>query len=81
MAWTSYTDADTWEPFRSIAHVEAAGAMLARLHQAGADFEPMTAQPQAGFVVQLGPLDRPPVAGRGRARTRAPRRGRLPRRP
>ena len=28
----AYTDTDTWEPFRSIAHVEAAGEMLARFH-------------------------------------------------
>ena len=62
----AYTDTDTWEPFRTIAHVEAAGAMLARFHRAGADFEPITPQPQAGFVVQLGPLDRAPsrVVGR-----------------
>ncbi len=56
----TYTGTDTWEPFRSIAHVEAAGAMLARFHQAGADFAPLEAQPQAGFVVQLGPLGEAP---------------------
>ncbi len=56
----SYTDTDTWEPFRSIAHVKAAGTMLAQFHQAGVDFAPITPQPQAGFVVQLGPLDRAP---------------------
>ncbi len=53
----TYTDTDTWEPFRSIAHVEAAGEMLARFHAAGADFTPLQPQPQAGFVVQLGRLD------------------------
>ncbi len=57
----AYTGTDTWEPFRSLAHVEAAGAMLARFHRAGAGFTPLRPQPQAGFVVQLGPLDRPPV--------------------
>jgi Ser/Thr protein kinase RdoA (MazF antagonist) len=56
----TYTDTDTWEPFRSIAHVEAAGGMLARFHRAGADFAPLRPQPQAGFVVQLGRLDAPP---------------------
>ncbi len=56
----AYTGTDTWEPFHSLAHVRAAGAMLARFHLAGVDFTPLEPQPQAGFVVQLGPLDRPP---------------------
>jgi Ser/Thr protein kinase RdoA (MazF antagonist) len=49
----TYAGVDTWEPFRSTAHVAAAGRMLAELHSAGRDFEPRTPQPQAGFVVQL----------------------------
>ena len=48
-----YAGVDTWEPFRCDAHVRAAGAGLAELHEAGAGFEPRRAQPQAGFVVQL----------------------------
>jgi Ser/Thr protein kinase RdoA (MazF antagonist) len=50
----AYTGADSWDPFGSPAHVEAAGAMLARLHAAGAGFQPRRPQPQAGFVVQIG---------------------------
>ena len=50
----AYAGADSWDPFRRDVHVAAAGAMLARLHQAGADFSPLIPQPQAGFVVQLG---------------------------
>jgi Ser/Thr protein kinase RdoA (MazF antagonist) len=57
-----YDDTDTWEPFRSVAHVRAAGDMLARLHDAGASFAPLRAQPPAGFVVQLGRLDSPVAA-------------------
>jgi Ser/Thr protein kinase RdoA (MazF antagonist) len=54
-----YAGADSWDPFARDTHVAAAGAMLARLHRAGADFRPLVPQPQAGFVVQLG------LAGRG----------------
>jgi Ser/Thr protein kinase RdoA (MazF antagonist) len=49
----TYAGVDTWEPFFSDAHVAAAGRMLARLHLAGAEFEPRQPQPQAGFVVQI----------------------------
>jgi Ser/Thr protein kinase RdoA (MazF antagonist) len=55
----AYAGADSWDPFASDVHLSAAGAMLARLHRAGADFRPLHPQPQAGFVVQLG------LAGRG----------------
>jgi Ser/Thr protein kinase RdoA (MazF antagonist) len=48
-----YAGVDTWEPFRSSAHVRAAGAGLAALHEAGAGFQPLLAQPQSGFVVQI----------------------------
>ncbi len=57
-----YAGADSWDPFSSDAHVEAAGSMLARLHAAGADFRPLQPQPQAGFVVQLGAVRDDPVA-------------------
>jgi Ser/Thr protein kinase RdoA (MazF antagonist) len=50
----AYAGADSWDPFARDSHVAAAGAMLARLHRAGADFAPLVPQPQAGFVVQLG---------------------------
>jgi Ser/Thr protein kinase RdoA (MazF antagonist) len=56
----AYTDTDTWEPFRCVAHVRAAGAMLGEFHRAGASFPELTPQPQAGFVVQVGPVDRSP---------------------
>ena len=49
-----YDGTDSWEPFATLEDVRAAGAMLARLHIAGAGFEPRRPQPQAGFVVQLG---------------------------
>src|SRR5581483_11287833 len=66
-----YTGTDTWEPFRSVAHVEAAGAMLAGLHEAGEDFEPREPQPQAAFVVQLGAVrDQPVAAVRARMASR-----------
>lgn len=55
-----YADTDSWEPFRSDAHVRAAGAALADLHRAGAGFEPLRPQPPAGFVVQLD-VSRDPV--------------------
>jgi Ser/Thr protein kinase RdoA (MazF antagonist) len=48
-----YAGTDTWEPFASTAHARAAGEMLARLHDAGADFPLRTPQLPAGFVVQL----------------------------
>jgi Ser/Thr protein kinase RdoA (MazF antagonist) len=48
-----YAGVDTWEPFRSDAHVAAAGRMLARLHAAGGWMRPAVPQPQAGFVVQI----------------------------
>jgi len=57
-----YERADSWDPFRSDAHVRSAGRMLARLHAAGADYPDRTPQPQAGFVVQLGAVARDPVA-------------------
>jgi Ser/Thr protein kinase RdoA (MazF antagonist) len=56
-----YTGTDTWEPFQCAAHVQAAGAMLARMHAAGRGFGPLTPQPQAGFVVQLGAVRDDPV--------------------
>lgn len=56
-----YADADSWDPFECTDHAGSAGAMLARLHRAGADFEPMEPQPQAGFVVQLGMIALSPV--------------------
>jgi Ser/Thr protein kinase RdoA (MazF antagonist) len=66
-----YAGADSWDPFSSEAHAAAAGAALARLHVAGADFPDRRAQPQAGFVVQLGTVARPPVdAVRGLAAAR-----------
>jgi Ser/Thr protein kinase RdoA (MazF antagonist) len=49
----AYAGADTWDPFATEAHAAAAGAALARLHLAGADFPDPWPQPQAGFVVQL----------------------------
>jgi len=49
----TYAGVDTWGPFRSDAHVESAGRMLARLHAAGASMRPAVPQPQAGFVVQI----------------------------
>jgi Ser/Thr protein kinase RdoA (MazF antagonist) len=52
----AYAGVDTWEPFRSEAHVRSAGRTLAAMHAAGADFEPARPQPQRGFVVQLGLL-------------------------
>jgi Ser/Thr protein kinase RdoA (MazF antagonist) len=48
-----YAGVDTWEPFRSAAHVRAAGAGLARLHEAGADFGEPRPDPAHGFVVRL----------------------------
>ncbi|MGZ4482234.1 MAG: phosphotransferase [Gaiellales bacterium] len=67
-----YSGVDTWEPFFSPVHAAAAGAMLARLHGAGADFEPRSPQPQAGFVVQLGAIRLAPVdAVRALSRQRA----------
>ena len=55
-----YTGADSWDPFASEAHVASAGASLARLHAAGADFPDRRPQPQAGFVVQLGAVAKTP---------------------
>jgi len=49
----TYAGVDTWEPFRSDAHVASAGRMLARLHAAGESMRPAVPQPQAGFVVQI----------------------------
>ncbi len=56
-----YTGADSWDPFVSEAHAASAGAALARLHLAGADFPERRPQPQAGFVVQLGTVAMGPV--------------------
>jgi Ser/Thr protein kinase RdoA (MazF antagonist) len=56
-----YEGADSWDPFRSDAHVVSAGRMLARLHAAGVDFPDRTPQPQAGFVVQLGAVAHEPA--------------------
>jgi Ser/Thr protein kinase RdoA (MazF antagonist) len=49
-----YEDAVSWTPFRSLAHARSAGAILARLHRAAADFSapartnrPLT----AGFTI------------------------------
>jgi Ser/Thr protein kinase RdoA (MazF antagonist) len=58
----AYADADSWDPFRSEAHMRSAGATLARLHAAGADFPDRRPQPQAGFVVQLGTVALDPAA-------------------
>ncbi len=44
-----YRDAVSWSPFRSPGHARAAGAALARLHLAAADF-PAPARPQAVLV-------------------------------
>jgi Ser/Thr protein kinase RdoA (MazF antagonist) len=67
----TYTRAESWDPFGSPAHVEAAGAMLARVHAAGADFGPHRPQPHAGFVVQIGAVrDDPVTAVRERAAAR-----------
>ncbi len=57
----AYAGADSWDPFRSDAHVASAGRMLARLHAAGTDFPDPTPQRQAGFIVQLGAVAREPV--------------------
>ena len=56
-----YAGVDTWEPFRSDAHVRSAGRTLAALHEAGAGFEPRRPQ-TSGFVVQLGLVELAPVA-------------------
>ena len=55
-----YAGVDTWEPFRSDAHVRAAGETLAALHEAGRGFAPRRPQ-TAGFVVQLGLVDLAPA--------------------
>jgi Ser/Thr protein kinase RdoA (MazF antagonist) len=57
-----YAGADSWDPFTGEAHAAAAGAALARLHLAGADFPDPSPQPQAGFVVQLGAVAMEPAA-------------------
>jgi Ser/Thr protein kinase RdoA (MazF antagonist) len=67
-----YDGADSWDPFRSDAHVAAAGRMLARLHAAGADFPDRTPQPPAGFVVQLGSVAHDPVEAVERLAARRP---------
>jgi Ser/Thr protein kinase RdoA (MazF antagonist) len=56
-----YAGAESWDPFASETHAGAAGAALARLHLAGADFPDRRPQPQAGFVVQLGTVALSPV--------------------
>ena len=68
-----YSGVDTLGAVSQRAHVAAAGAMLARLHEAGASFEPSHGRSrQAGFVVQLGRRGWAPVdavermRGRGR---------------
>src|SRR4051794_36010285 len=57
-----YAGVDTWEPFSSEAHVVEAGGRLAEMHEAGASFEPATAQPQRGFVVQADLVRLSPAA-------------------
>ena len=57
----TYAGADSWDPFATEAHAAAAGAALARLHLAGADFPDPSPQPQAGFVVQLGTVALSPI--------------------
>jgi Ser/Thr protein kinase RdoA (MazF antagonist) len=57
----AYAGADSWDPFAGEAHAAAAGAALAGLHLAGADFPDRRPQPQAGFVVQLGTAALAPV--------------------
>jgi Ser/Thr protein kinase RdoA (MazF antagonist) len=56
-----YEGAESWDPFATEVHAAAAGAALARLHLAGADFPDRRPQPQAGFVVQLGTVAMPAV--------------------
>ena len=56
-----YAGAESWDPFVSETHAAAAGAALARLHLAGADFSDRRPQPQAGFVVQLGTVAMSPI--------------------
>jgi Ser/Thr protein kinase RdoA (MazF antagonist) len=56
-----YAGADSWDPFASETHAAAAGAALARLHLAGADFSDCRPQPQAGFVVQLATVAMSPI--------------------
>jgi len=56
-----YAGAESWDPFASETHAAAAGAALARLHLAGADFSDRRPQPQAGFVVQLGTVAMSPI--------------------
>jgi Ser/Thr protein kinase RdoA (MazF antagonist) len=67
-----YDGADSWDPFGSDAHVAAAGRMLARLHEAGADFPDRTPQPPRGFVVQLGSVADEPVEAVERLAARRP---------
>ena len=67
-----YAEADSWDPFRSDAHVASAGRTLARLHAAAADFPDRTPQRQAGFVVQLGAVVREPAAALARIARRRP---------
>jgi Ser/Thr protein kinase RdoA (MazF antagonist) len=67
-----YAGADSWDPFASDAHVAAAGRMLAWLHAAGADFPDRTPQRQAGFVVQLGAVEREPADALSRIARRRP---------
>src|SRR4051794_16479474 len=57
-----YAGADSWDPFARAGHAAAAGAALARLHLAGADFPDPSPQPQAGFVVQLDSVAMAPAA-------------------
>jgi Ser/Thr protein kinase RdoA (MazF antagonist) len=40
-----YRDAPSWTPFQSEAHAHAAGAALARLHRAAADYAAPRARP------------------------------------
>ena len=46
-----YEGADSWDPFASETHAAAAGAALARLHLAGADFPDRRPQPRIAVVL------------------------------
>jgi Ser/Thr protein kinase RdoA (MazF antagonist) len=61
-----YRDAVSWSPFRSLGHARSAGAALARLHLAAADFE-CPARPLGVLVNSCQIIIRPdPIAAVGR---------------